>query len=132
MNRVILLGHLTKDPEVRYTADNKAVANFTVATDRRTKEKTTDFHSIVAWEKTAEFVGKYLTKGQMVVVEGEIRNRNYEKEGRKIYVTEIYAHNIEFADSKKSDEGSFPREDDGPNEYNAMASQEVSERIGRR
>ena len=111
MNKWIGLGRLTKDPDIKYTTENKAVANFTVATNRKDKDKTADFHSIVAWDKTAEFVGKFLTKGRQVLVEGEIRNRSYMKGEQKVYVTEIYAYNIEFADSKP-DEGGFPMGDD--------------------
>jgi single-strand DNA-binding protein len=106
MNKVILLGRLTKDPEVRYTqGNNTAVCSFSLAVNRRFKQEgqpDADFINVVAWAKTAEFVGKYFTKGQQVAVVGKIQTRNYDdKEGKKISVTEVVAEEVYFADSKK-------------------------------
>lgn len=102
MNKTILMGRLTRDPEVRHTqTTNKMVVSFTLAVKRRLQEGT-DFFNIVAWNKTGEFVSKYFKKGQQVVVGGRLQNRQYEaKDGSKRTVTEIIAEEVYFADSKK-------------------------------
>ena len=104
MNKVILMGRLTKDPEIRFTqTNNKQVSNFTIAVNRRFTEGT-DFLNIVAWNKTAEFVSKYFKKGQQVAVIGNIQTRNYEKEdGTKVYITEVIAEEVYFAGESKTD-----------------------------
>lgn len=104
VNKVILIGRLGKDPEVRYTNSQQAVANFTMATSERytdkggSRQERTEWHNIVAWGKTAELCGQYLKKGREVFVEGRLQTRNYEaKDGSgKRYVTEIVAQNIQF------------------------------------
>ena len=107
MNKVILLGRLTKDVDVRYTqATNIMVASFSLAVNRRfTKEgeeRQADFINIVAWNKTAEFCSKYFKKGQQVGVIGRLQTRNYEDDkGVKHYITEVVAEEVYFADSKK-------------------------------
>lgn len=107
MNKVILIGRLTKDPEVRYTqSTNTLVASFTLAVNRRFvrqgEERQSDFINIVAWNKTGEFASKYFKKGQQVAVVGRIQTRNYDnQEGKKVYVTEVVAEEVYFADSKK-------------------------------
>ena len=109
MNRVFLLGRLTAEPQLRYTAtNNTAVCGFTLAVDRRFQksgeEKQTDFFPIVAWEKTAEFCSKYFSKGRKVAVSGRLENRNWEDDkGVKHYITEVIADEVDFADSKKND-----------------------------
>lgn len=110
MNKIILMGRLTRDPETRYGgANNTAVARFSLAVDRRFKregEPTADFFNITAFGKLGEFVEKYLKKGTKVVLEGELRNDNYtNKEGQKVYGTQIIANTIEFAESKAASEG---------------------------
>lgn len=101
MNKTILMGRLTRDPEVRYTqTTNKMVVSFTLAVKRRLQEET-DFFNIVAWNKTGEVVSKYFKKGRQVVVIGRLQNRQYEKDGSKRTVTEIIAEEVYFADSKK-------------------------------
>ena len=86
MNKVILMGRLTKDPEIRYTQTSKAVANFTMAVSRRFKKDEADFINCVAWEKTAEFISKYFSKGGMIAVVGKIQTRTWEdNEGKKRY-----------------------------------------------
>ena len=123
MNKTILMGRLTKDPDIRYTqTNNTMVAQFTLAVNRRFvkpgEERQADFINIVAWSKTAEFVSKYFKKGQQVGVIGRIQTRNYEKEdGTKVYVTEVVAEEVYFADSKKEEhgeayEGDLPDADD--------------------
>lgn len=104
LNDVQLMGRLTRDPELRYTTQGAAVAAFTLAVERKTKkdaEKQTDFIDIVAWRGTAEFVGKYFVKGQLVVVRGSLRTRTYEKDGVKRKVTEVNAEEVFFAEKKR-------------------------------
>lgn len=107
MNKVILLGRLTKDPDVRYTqSTNTMVTSFTLAVNKRFvkqgEERQTDFINCVAWNKTAEFVSKYFKKGQQVGVIGRIQTRNYDDEqGIKHYVTEVIAEEVYFAGDKK-------------------------------
>lgn len=105
MNKWIGMGRLTKDPELKYTSSNKAVASFTLAVNRRFKQDgqpEADFINIVAWNKTAEFCAKYFTKGSQVAVVGRIQTRTWDdSEGKKHYVTEIVADEAYFADSKK-------------------------------
>lgn len=105
MNKVVLMGRLTKEPEMRATQSNTAVCSFSLAVNRRFKQEgqpDADFINVTAWAKTAEFVDKYFTKGQQVAVIGRIQTRNYDdKDGKKVYVTEVVAEEVYFADSKK-------------------------------
>ena len=106
MNKVILMGRLTRDPEVRYTTNNNTlVCTFSLAVNRRFKQEgqpDADFINIVAWAKTGEFCSKYFTKGQQVVVCGRLQTRSYDdKDGKKVYVTEVVAEDTYFADSKR-------------------------------
>ena len=107
MNKAILLGRLTKDVETRYTqSTNTQVSSFTLAVNRRfvkEGEQQADFINIVAWNKTAEFCSKYFRKGQQVAVVGRIQTRSYDnQEGKKVYVTEVIAEEVYFADTKKT------------------------------
>ena len=99
------MGRLTKEPEMRATQSNTAVCSFSLAVNRRFKQEgqpDADFINVTAWAKTAEFVSKYFTKGQQVGVIGRIQTRNYDdKDGKKLYVTEVVAEEVYFADSKK-------------------------------
>ena len=110
MNKAILIGRLTRDPELRYTTSNRAVCQFDLAINRpfinqETNQKEADFLRIILWDKQAENTAKYIHKGSQVAVEGRIQTRNYDNsEGKKVYVTEIVANNIQFLDSK-SDSG---------------------------
>ena len=108
MNRVILIGRLTKDPELRFTTNNTAVTTFTLALDRIGSNET-DFINIVVWRKQAENCGKYLKKGSKVAIEGSIQTRTYDdKNGSKKYITEIVAENVQFLDNKiKQEENEF-------------------------
>ena len=104
MNNVIISGRLTADPELKTTPNGVSVCTFIVAVDRPSKDDTADCPIVVAWRQTAEFVAKYLAKGRKVIVQGEIRTRNYEdKDGNKRKATEIQAERVEFADSKPQD-----------------------------
>ena len=104
MNHFVGIGRLTRDPEVRYTQSGKAYASFTLAIDRRRSgdgNQQADFISCVAWEKTAEVISQYCTKGKKIAVEGRIQTRSYDaKDGTKRYVTEIVVQSMEFCDSK--------------------------------
>lgn len=111
MNKVILMGRLSRDPEVRYGgANNSAVARFSLAVDRRFKregdEQTADFINCVAFGKTAEFIEKYAKKGTKFVVEGRIQTGSYtNKDGQKVYTTDVVCESVEFAESKGSGNG---------------------------
>jgi len=103
LNKVMLIGNLGKDPEVRYTPGGQAVANFTIATNESwndkqgQKQERTEWHRIVAWGKTAELCGEYLTKGRQVYIEGKIQTREWNnKEGQKQYTTEVVANQVLF------------------------------------
>ena len=106
LNKIILMGRLTRDPELRRTNSGTPVASFTIAVDRDFKsqggEKETDFIDIVVWRNTAEFVSKYFTKGRMAVVEGRLQIRDWtDKEGGKRRTAEVVADNVYFGDTKK-------------------------------
>ena len=110
MNICILIGRLTKDPELRYTQSGTAVASFSMAVDRtfvgKDGQKQADFFNIVVWGKSAENVANYLVKGKQVAVRGSVQNRSYETQNsEKRYITEIVADNVQFLGSK-SDGGS--------------------------
>ena len=116
MNKVILMGRLTKDAVLAYGGgNNTAIVKFTLAVDRRYKhegEANADFISCVAFGKTAEFLGKYGTKGIKFVVEGRIQTGNYSnKEGNKVYTTDVVVENIEFAESKSNNAQTTPQPD---------------------
>lgn len=99
MNKWYGIGRLTKDPEVRYSND-MAVARYTLAIDRRGKEKNTDFISCVAFGKQGEFVEKYLKKGMKIAAVGRIQTGSYEKDGKKIYTTDVVVEEHEFCEAK--------------------------------
>lgn len=100
MNKVILIGRMTKNAEVRYTQSNKAVAQFSLAINRP-GNKETDFINIVAWDKLGEIVQKYTHKGSLVAVEGRLQTRTYEdNNGNKKYITEVVANNINLLEPK--------------------------------
>lgn len=106
LNRIIVMGRMTRDPELRRTNSGTAVASFTVAVDRDFKsqsgEKETDFIEVVAWRNTAEFVSKYFSKGRMAVVEGRLQIRDWtDKDGNKRRTAEIVADSVYFGDSKR-------------------------------
>ena len=110
LNRIILMGRLTRDPELRHTQTGTAVASFTLAVDRDFKdrnsgERATDFIDIVAWRQTGEFVSRYFTKGRMAVVEGRLQMRDWtDKDGNKRRSAEVVADNVYFGDSKRDAE----------------------------
>ena len=127
MNNVVLVGRLTRDPEIRYTSNTQmAMANFSIAIDRG-KDRSgndlgADFPNIVCFGKQAELVEKYVTKGQQVGIQGRLQTRSYEnRDGRKVFVTEVVADRVEFLDSKRRQaqaevppEKAFTQEDTPP------------------
>ena len=125
MNKVFLIGRLTRDPELRYTSSNIATASFSLAVDRnftnQNGEREADFINIVVWRKQAENCKNYLTKGSQVAIEGRIQTRNYDgQDGKKVYVTEVVADNVEFLGSRNSSGNSNNMS--GSADYNAGPS----------
>ena len=111
MNKVFLIGRLTRDPELRYTGNNTAVATFSIAVNRNFSnqqgEREADFINIVVWRKQAENVKNYLSQGSQVAIDGRIQTRSYDdNNGQKRYVTEVVADNVEFLGSKNSSSNS--------------------------
>lgn len=108
INRTVIVGRLTKDPEVRKTQSGKSVCQVTVACDRNRKkdensqEPTADFISCVIWNQPADFLGQYGHKGSLVGVDGRLQSRSYDKDGQRIYVTEVVADNVRLLESKNS------------------------------
>ncbi len=113
LNRIIIMGRLTRDPELRHTQTGTAVASFTLAVDRdfkdkSTGERSTDFIDVVAWRQTGEFVSRYFTKGRMAVVEGRLQIRDWtDKDGGKRRSAEVVADNVYFGDSKRDGDGGY-------------------------
>ena len=123
MNKVILIGRLTRDPELRYTSSNIPVATFSLAVDRtftgQNGERETDFINIVVSRKQAENCKNYINQGSQVAVEGRIQTRNYEDQnGQKRYVTEVVADNVQFLDTKASREQRMNNNSNNVNPYN--------------
>ena len=121
LNKIIIMGRLTRDPELRRTGSGTAVTSFSMACDRDFKsqsgDKETDFIEVVAWKNTAEFVSKYFTKGRMAVVEGRLQIRDWtDKAGSKRTTAEVIADNVYFADSKRSESNDNQKEN-----FNALS-----------
>jgi single-strand DNA-binding protein len=121
MNKVQLVGRLTKDVELKTTSNETAYCNFTLAVDRRFKdangERQADFINCVAWRQTAEFIYKYFRKGNRIGVCGSIQTRSYEKDGQKVFVTEVLVEEAEFVESQTKTESApqveAPQEESG-------------------
>ncbi len=121
LNKIIIMGRFTRDPELRRTGSGTAVTSFSLACDRDFKsqsgEKETDFIEVVAWKNTAEFVSKYFSKGRMAVVEGRLQIRDWtDKAGNKRTTAEVVADNVYFADSKRSESNENQKEN-----FNALS-----------
>ncbi|GGH46186.1 single-stranded DNA-binding protein [Paenibacillus silvae] len=115
LNRVILIGRLTRDPELRYTPNGIATASFNLAVDRPFGDKETDFIPVVTWRQTAEACANYLRKGRLCAVEGRIQVRNYENnEGKRVYVTEVIADNVRFLERGEQQESAQIRDEGKP------------------
>lgn len=106
MNRVILMGRLARDPEINTTQSGNTIARMTIAVDRMSKDKGADFIGLVAWNQTAQFAAKYLSKGRRVLVEGKIQTGSYQgQDGAKHYTVNVIVDHLEFADSKPLEGG---------------------------
>ena len=121
LNKIIIMGRLTRDPELRRTGSGTAVTSFSLACDRDFKsqsgDKETDFIEVVAWKNTAEFVSKYFSKGRMALVDGRLQIRDWtDKAGNKRTTAEVVADNVYFADSKRSESNDNQREN-----FNALS-----------
>ena len=127
VNRVILIGNLGKDPEVRFTPSGQPVANFTIATNESwtdkqgQKQERTEWHRIVVWGKMAELCGQYLSKGRQCFIEGKLQTREWtDKEGKKNYTTEVVAQNVQFLGGRGEGAGAgAPKGRNGSDEYGA-------------
>ena len=130
LNKVMLIGRLGRDPEIRYTQSGNAVASFSIATSEYWRDKQgqrqekTEWHDIVAWDRLADQAQSYLKKGSMVYIEGKLQTRSWDdQQGQKKYRTEVVANQVRFLDSRESTERSGGSVDDGPavygNEYSS-------------
>ena len=135
MNKVCLIGRITRDPELRYTSSNVPTVRFTLAVNRtfqnQNGEREADFINIVAWRNQAENVKKYVSKGSLVAVEGRIQTGSYEKDGQRIYTTDVVADNVQFLESKgqsqNREENVTPS--DFANENNAPSTTDMNEEV---
>lgn len=119
-NRAVLIGRLTKDPDLRFTPNGVAVCNFTLAVNRpfknpQTGEYEADFIPVVVWRKAAENAGNYLKKGSLAAVDGRIQTRNYENnQGQRVYVTEVVAETVQFLEPKKQEQQRYTHDPGDP------------------
>lgn len=125
LNRVVLVGRLTRDPDLRYTSSGIAVANFTVAANRPFRnqqgEQEADFINCVVWRRAAENLANYMKKGSLIGVDGRLQSRSYQdKDGKMVYVTEVVAENVQFLESRGSTEA---RQQDQPMSFDQQPSQ---------
>ena len=138
INKVILVGHVGRDPELRYTASGTAVANFSLATNRRRKDRDgewheeTEWHRIVAWSRTAEVVNQYASKGRQLYIEGRLQTRDWEdRDGNKRYTTEVVAEIVKLLGSRHGesdfDASGDPGEPSGPSESSAPTDTPVTD-----
>ena len=132
MNTIIIMGRLTRDPEIRYSKDSKAIARVSIAVDRRFKQEgqpEADFFNLVGFGKTADFIEKYFHKGMKALVAGELRNNNYTgKDGTKYYTDDIIISSIEFAESKKAD-NLTPVDDNSDNPFIVNIPEGIDEEL---
>lgn len=114
LNKIVIMGRLTRNPELRHTASGKSVSNFAVAVDRDFEKNQTDFIDVVCWGNTADFVSSYFTKGRMAVVSGRLQIREWtDKDGGKRKQAEVVADNVYFGDSKRDSDSREPAADYG-------------------
>lgn len=138
LNRVILMGRITQDLEVRQTPSGVSVLSFSVAVDRnyarQGEERQTDFISCVAWRQQAEFIGRYFGKGRMIALEGNLRTRTYDdKNGTKHYVTEVFVDSVSFTGEPKQDGNTYQNKNSGcghNSSYQQPQEQNVNDNIG--
>ena len=130
VNKVMLIGNLGRDPEVRYTQDGQAVVNFTIATSMEWKDKATgekrektEWHRIVAFGRLGEICGEYLAKGRQVYIEGRLQTRSWDQDGVTRYTTEIVASEMQMLGSKGGDQENRPRQNRQPAQQDEYADQ---------
>lgn len=128
INNCVYMGRLTRDPELRHTTTNKAVASFTLAVDRDGKDAGTDFIPCIAWEKKGEFISRFFRKGNMMAVEGEMRSRTYEDKqtGKKHAVLECRVSKVSFTGERKTEEPTAPQAGYG-DEYQDLGDEDGGE-----
>ena len=118
MNKVELIGRLTKEPEIKLTSNQTQFCNFTIAVDRRFKDangqRQADFINCVAWKQTAVFIEKYFHKGNRIAVAGSIQTRSYEKDGQKVFITEVVVEEAEFVESQNNSSNQQKTESEAP------------------
>lgn len=136
MNKVVLIGRATRDPELRYTSTNIPNTRFTLAVNRNFQnqngETEADFINIVVWRKQAENVKKYVTKGSLVAVEGRIQTGSYEKDGQRIYTTDVVADSVQFLESKSQSQNRMSEENVTPQDFannSEASSTDMSEEV---
>ena len=127
LNKVILMGRLTRDPELKYTPSNAAVVSFSLAVERnfarQGEQRATDFINCVAWRNQAEFLSKYFSKGQLLALSGSIQTRTYDdKDGKRVYVTDVVPDEIYLADPKNDSVGSSPAAPAAPSRQTTPAA----------
>lgn len=128
MNLTVLIGRLTRDPDIRYTQDHIAVARFTLAVDRFGHDKGADFISCVAFGKLGEFVEKYLYQGTKIALRGRIQTGSYtNKDGQKVYTTDVVAEIVEFAESKKDEPRGLAPADEPKDEFRDLTPADETE-----
>ncbi|MEN1966547.1 single-stranded DNA-binding protein [Lentibacillus sp. N15] len=133
LNRVVLVGRLTKDPDLRYTATGVAVANFTIAVNRpfsnQQGEREADFINCVVWRRPAENLANYMKKGNMIGVDGRVQTRRYEgQDGKTVFVTEIVADSVQFLETKGSSQNKSQAPSDFQPNYNQNQNQNQNQR----
>ena len=139
MNKVVLIGRATRDPELRYTASNIPNTRFTLAVNRNFQnqngETEADFINVVVWRKQAENVKKYVTKGSLLAVEGRIQTGSYERDGQRVYTTDVVADNVQFLETKAqsqnriAEEGVTPADFATENNNEMPASTDMSDEV---
>ncbi len=120
INKVILVGRITKDPALRKTQNGTSVVSFTLACNRRvpSQGQDADFINCVAWNKTADFMAQYVRKGALLGIEGRIQTRNYDdKDGKRVYVTEVVANSVQLLESKKDAQSEAAMQNDEYDDY---------------
>jgi single-strand DNA-binding protein len=125
LNRIVIIGRTTKDVELRYSPTGTAIGGFTVACDRpvaKGKDKETDFINVVTFKQTAEACANYLKKGNLVAVEGRLQIRNYEKDNKKIWISEVVADNVKFLERNKDGSESMNRADSSSDPFKGNGS----------
>ncbi|MDX8045430.1 single-stranded DNA-binding protein [Gracilibacillus sp. S3-1-1] len=128
LNRVVLVGRLTRDPDLRYTPNGVAVANFTIASNRpftnQQGQREADFINCVVWRRQAENLANYMNKGSLIGVDGRIQTRSFDdQEGKRVFITEVLAESIQFLESKGGAPGGQPNNMQGPSGYNQNQNQ---------